>query len=61
MTNEGLKDQEEYANDPRAQRFLPGPAKALMCKCVALSTQTCRVEYAYQSVRMMKDAGIDVI
>ncbi|KAG5953116.1 hypothetical protein E4U53_006852 [Claviceps sorghi] len=61
MTNEGLKDQEAYANDPRAQRFLPGPAKALMCKCVALSSETCRVEYAYQSVRMMKDAGVDVI
>ncbi|GAB0138869.1 hypothetical protein EsDP_00007091 [Epichloe bromicola] len=61
MTNQGLKDQEEYANDPRAQRFLPGPAKALMCKCVAMSTDTCRAEYAYESVKMMRNAGVDVI
>ncbi|KAG6261292.1 hypothetical protein E4U49_004063 [Claviceps purpurea] len=61
MTNEGLKDQEAYANDPRAQRFLPGPAKALMCKCVALSNEKCRVEYAYESVKMMREAGVDVI
>lgn len=61
MTNQGLKDQEEYANDPRVQRFLPGPARAILCKCVALSSDSCRVEYAYESVRMMREAGVDVI
>lgn len=61
MTNEGLRDQEAYANDPRVQRFLPGPAKARMCKCVALASDNCRVEYAYESVRMMREAGVDVV
>ncbi|KAK2601856.1 hypothetical protein QQS21_004542 [Conoideocrella luteorostrata] len=61
MTAEGLRDQVDYANDPRVQRFLPGPAKALMCKCVALASDSCRVEYAYESVRMMRKAGVDVV
>ncbi|KAG6025462.1 hypothetical protein E4U41_001518 [Claviceps citrina] len=61
MTNEGLREQETYATDPRVQRFLPGATKALMCKCVAMASETCRAEYAYESVRMMRKAGVDVI
>lgn len=61
FTKEGKEDAEKFIKDPRVARFLTAEHKGTMCKCMSLANDEARVEYAYESVRMMKAAGIDII
>ncbi|KAI1771025.1 hypothetical protein F4818DRAFT_454915 [Hypoxylon cercidicola] len=61
LTTEGLKQQEVYAHDPRVQRLVSLEGQKRLCACLGLGNDKSKVEYAYQSVREMKAAGIDVI
>ncbi|KAI1407289.1 hypothetical protein F5Y13DRAFT_175229 [Hypoxylon sp. FL1857] len=61
LTKEGQKDQERYAHDPRVQKLLSAEVKQRLCDCMALGNDDARVEYAYQSVRELKAAGVDII
>ncbi|KAI1204721.1 uncharacterized protein F4807DRAFT_445979 [Annulohypoxylon truncatum] len=61
LTTEGQQEQESYAHDPRASKFLNSQGKQNLCRCMALANDKSRVKYAYQSVRELKAAGIDVI
>ncbi|OTA76516.1 hypothetical protein M434DRAFT_88010 [Hypoxylon sp. CO27-5] len=61
LTTEGQKEQETYAHDPRVQKLLSAEGKKRLCACMGLGNDSSRVEYAYQSVRDLKAAGVDVI
>ncbi|KAI2466924.1 hypothetical protein F4781DRAFT_332340 [Annulohypoxylon bovei var. microspora] len=61
LTTEGQKEQEQYARDPRASKFLSAQGKHNLCSCMALCNDDSRAQYAYQSVRELKTAGIDII
>lgn len=61
MTGQGQEDQEKYADDPRIQCLLPGDVKKSLCACMAVARDKCKLEYAYQSVRDLKAAGVDII
>lgn len=32
-----------------------------MCLCMSMATEECKVEYAYETVRQLKAAGVDVV
>lgn len=53
--------QEAYAHDARVQFVLGAEEKHRMCLCMSMATEDCRVEYAYESVRQLKAAGVDIV
>jgi hypothetical protein len=61
LTAEGHEMQEAYAHDVRVQHLLGDAEKHKMCLCMSMATEECRAEYAYESVRRLKAAGIDII
>ncbi|KAI1370818.1 hypothetical protein F4677DRAFT_341387 [Hypoxylon crocopeplum] len=61
LTTEGQKEQEAYAHDPRVEKFLAADSKKSLCACMELGKDKSKVEYAYQSVRELKAAGVDII
>ena len=61
VTGEGAHLAASFANDPRAEGKISGAEKAVMCGCMHFGAQTCKVEHAYESVRQLKAAGIDVL
>lgn len=61
LKSESREAGERYANDERVQKLAaPGEAEKL-CKCMGFAAETSRVEYAHESVRMLRKAGVDVI
>ncbi|KAI1643682.1 uncharacterized protein F4817DRAFT_349017 [Daldinia loculata] len=61
LTSEGLKEQQRYCQDPRVHKHLSDQSKKNLHRCMALSDSAAKVEYAYQSVRELKAAGIEII
>ncbi|KAF3059198.1 hypothetical protein GL218_04333 [Daldinia childiae] len=61
LTSEGLKEQQKYCQDPRAHKHLSDQSKKNLHRCMALSDSAAKVAYAYQSVRELKAAGIDIV
>lgn len=60
-TAEGQKTQEKFAHDPRVQHLVGDPERQRMCMCMAFSKGDARVENAFESVRQLKKAGIDIL
>ncbi|OTB17651.1 hypothetical protein K445DRAFT_315397 [Daldinia sp. EC12] len=60
LTGEGLKEQEKYCQDPRARKHLDDKSIYSLHRCVGLGSREAKVEYAYQSVRQLKAAGVDI-
>lgn len=61
LTGEGASIAASFANDHRAAGKIADPEKASMCDCMHIGAQTCKVENAYESVRQLKAAGIDIL
>jgi hypothetical protein len=61
LTTEGKKLAEKYAHDPRADGRLGEAERARMCKCMDFKKEGSSVEHAYESVRQLKAAGIDIV
>ncbi|KAF2138539.1 uncharacterized protein K452DRAFT_256118, partial [Aplosporella prunicola CBS 121167] len=61
ITGEGRELQERFANDPRVERLLDKGQKEKMCQCANMKAEGSRVEFAYESVRVLKEAGVDII
>ena len=61
VTGEGAPIAASFANDPRVQGKIADAEKATMCACMHFGAQRCKVENAYQSVRQLKAAGIDIL
>jgi hypothetical protein len=62
LTTEGKETQEKFAHDPRVQHLLPEEARHRVCACMSMCKyEGASVEYAYESVRQLKAAGIDIL
>ena len=61
LTGDGASIAASFASDPRAQGKIADAEKTIMCKCLEIAKQTGKTEYAYESVRQLKAAGIDIL
>ena len=61
VTGEGAPIAASFANDPRAQGKIDDAGIATMCACIHIGAQAGKVENAYESVRQLKAAGIDIL
>lgn len=61
LTLEGQADAEKFAHDDRVNNLLDEEAKSRMCKCMGFHAETSKLEYAYELVRQLHKAGVDVI
>ena len=62
LTTEGRELAEKFAHDPRVgEELLGGEERERMCQCLNFCKEGSKVEYAYESVRILKQHGIDII
>lgn len=61
LTTEGHKAQEAFAHDERVQGLLGEAEKQRLCMCMAMGNDESKLENAYESVRQLKAAGIDIV
>jgi imidazolonepropionase-like amidohydrolase len=62
LTTEGKRLQERFAHDPRVQGLISEEAVGKLCDCMGFAAKSgAKAEYAYESVRMLKKAGIDIV
>ncbi|EED23151.1 conserved hypothetical protein [Talaromyces stipitatus ATCC 10500] len=61
LTKQDRSIAERFAHDHRVQNLLDPSSKRNMCMCMGFGHETASVEYAYESVRQLKQAGIDIL
>jgi hypothetical protein len=61
LTTEGKELAEKYAHDPRAEGKLGEVERKRMCMCMDFKKEGSKVEHAYEAVRQLKSAGIDIV
>jgi hypothetical protein len=62
LTKEGKENQARFAHDPRVQHLLPEEARHRVCACMSMcKVEGATFEYAYETVRQLKAAGIDIV
>lgn len=57
----GLRSSNEFAEDPRAVSRLAEISKACLCDHMSIALPYCNVQYAYDCVRSLKSAGVDIV
>lgn len=61
LTTEGKEVQERFAHDPRVKNLIGEKEVGNLCNCMGFAANTGKAEYAYESVRMLRQAGIDIL
>ena len=61
LTTEGKDLQHQYAHDPRVAGLIDEEKIGNMCACMAFAVEHGTVEYAYESVRLLRKAGIQIL
>lgn len=61
LTEEGREMQERYAGDERVKGLLDAREKGKMCRCLGMGGAGAMVEYAYESVRRLRERGVHVV
>ncbi|KAF2439459.1 hypothetical protein P171DRAFT_422015 [Karstenula rhodostoma CBS 690.94] len=61
LTGEGRELQDRFAHDPRVEGLIGESQISNLCNCLGFAAQHGKVEYAYESVRRLKEAGVDVL
>jgi hypothetical protein len=61
LTTEGKGIAEKFAHDKRAEGKIGDRGRENLCRCMDFKKDTSKVEHAYESVRQLKAAGIDII
>ncbi|PSN59948.1 hypothetical protein BS50DRAFT_564525 [Corynespora cassiicola Philippines] len=61
LTAEGKELQERFAHDERVRGLIGDKEISNLCNCMSFSANRGKAEYAYESVRMLKKAGIDIL
>ncbi|KAH7412348.1 hypothetical protein DE146DRAFT_276187 [Phaeosphaeria sp. MPI-PUGE-AT-0046c] len=61
LTTQGAEMQHRYAHDPRVEGLISAEKVGNMCKCMAMAAAHGNVEYAYESVRVLRDAGVRIL
>ena len=60
-TSEGKALQHSFANDPRVTDKIGVVQREMMCGCMEFAAKTSKMENAYESVRQLKAAGIEIL
>lgn len=60
LTAEGVDLQHRFAHDLRVKGLIGEDRVGNMCRCMGFADKG-KVEFAYQGVRALKDAGIDIL
>jgi imidazolonepropionase-like amidohydrolase len=61
LTTEGAALQEKYAHDERAEGLLSEEKRGNMCQCMGFAAGRGKVENAYQSVKVLREAGVEIL
>ncbi|KAF2682900.1 hypothetical protein K458DRAFT_432326 [Lentithecium fluviatile CBS 122367] len=62
LTTEGEELQERFAHDPRVEGLIGHKEIKNLCNCMGFAAESgAKAEYAYESVRMLRKAGIDIV
>ena len=61
LTTEGKDLQHRFAHDPRVKGLISEDSVGNMCRCMGFATEHGKVEYAYESIKKLREAGIDVL
>lgn len=59
-TTEGKELQEKFAHDPRVQHLIGEEERHRLCLCMSFASKF-RVENSFETVRQLKNAGIDIV
>jgi imidazolonepropionase-like amidohydrolase len=61
LTTEGKEIQHRFAHDPRVTALMGDKEIGNLCNCMGFSVGHGKAEYAYESVRALRKAGIDIV
>ncbi|OCK75243.1 hypothetical protein K432DRAFT_429545 [Lepidopterella palustris CBS 459.81] len=61
LTTEGKALQERYAEDERVQALVGEKELSGLRRCMSMTKEGSKVQYAYDSVRVLKEAGVDIV
>lgn len=61
LTTEGKDLQHQFAHDPRVEGMIDEKRVGNMCDCMAFALQHGKVEHAYENVKVLREAGIDIL
>ena len=61
MTTDGMEHQKKVADDLQAKGLLDDEEHQRLCACMATCQDRGKLEYAINSVKVLKDAGIDIV
>ena len=61
LTGEGKDVQALFANDERVKDIMDQPKKSLLCACMHMKSPDAQWEYAFDGIRQLKAAGVDII
>ena len=60
-TGEGKTTQQAFADDPRVTDLIAETSRENMCRCMEFAAKTSKMENAYENVRQLRAAGIDIL
>lgn len=61
LTAEGEGLQQKFAHDSRVKGLIGEAGVGNMCRCMGFAKEKGKVEHAYQGVKALRDAGIDIL
>lgn len=61
LTGEETESTKEHVENHLAGRLLSEEGKSCFCKRMLMGQPTCRVEYSYQAVKLLKTNGLDIV
>ena len=61
LTGDAAAETKDFAHHPHVGRRLPENSRETMCKCISMKGPGCSLEHAYESVKALKTAGIDIV
>lgn len=61
LTTEGKELQHRFAHDPRVEGLINEDRVGNMCRCMGFAAGKGKVEIAYQGVKRLREAGVDIV
>jgi hypothetical protein len=61
LTAEGKDLQHQFAHDPRVEGLIDADKIGNLCACMSFAVSHGKVSHAYESVKVLKAAGVDIL
>lgn len=61
MTGDEIESSKEHEGHELAGRLLDDDSKSCFCRKSLLASEGCKVEFAYQTIRLLKESGLDIV